>query len=189
MNVRIKTDLTVEPVTSAEAKLWCKVTGSTEDSIFTILISSARKALEKYTASSFGVKTIHATWTEMPDDWTLELPYGPIVSVSKVYKIDQEGTETELTVNVDYWVNEDGNVRIGEHWSTGTIFKMAYRVEYTAGYGDSTNEALPTDLKTAILMQIATDYEFRENISIEGVTNLSNDAKSKAAPYRRYVWF
>jgi hypothetical protein len=68
LQVRIKTDLTTEPVTSAEAKLFCKVVGTTEDSVFTILITSARQELEKYTASSFAEKTIHATWIKMPED-------------------------------------------------------------------------------------------------------------------------
>ncbi len=85
LQVRIKTDMTSEPVTSTEAKLFCKVTGTAEDSIFTILIGAARRALEKYTSCSFGQKTIYATWVEKPEDNVLALPYGPFISVDKVY--------------------------------------------------------------------------------------------------------
>ena len=191
LQVRTKTDLTAEPVSNTEAKLWCKVSGSTEDSIFTILVAAARKALEKYTASSFGEKTLYATWITMPEDNLLELPYGPIISVDAVYKIDEEGTEELLTLDSDYYVygDQDVNISVQTIWSTGIKSERSIRVEYTAGYGHVDTETLPTDLKLAILKQVATDYMFRENLSETQTTNLSNDAKSLAAPYRKKLWF
>jgi uncharacterized phiE125 gp8 family phage protein len=188
LQVRVKTDLTTEPVTSTEAKLFCKVTGTAEDSIFTILITSARQALEEYTQSSFVEKTLHATWLEVPEDNLLELPYGPIISVDKVYWIDEEGTEEEATLNSDYWVygDQDAIVKIGSYWSSGINTPRAVRVEYTAGYGDTNTETLPSALKQAILKQVATDYELREDIGTGGV--LSNASKKLAAPYRKKVW-
>lgn len=192
MEVRIKTDLSTEPVSSAEAKLWCKVTGTAEDSIFAILVPAARKALEKYTASSFGQKTIYATWDEMPEDNEIILPYGPIISVDKIYKIDSEGTESELTLNSDYWISGDNEatITIGQSWSTGYVTKMAYRIEYTAGYGHANTETLPTDLKLAIMKQVATDYMLRENIAVGTISStLDNESKKLAAPYRRKLWF
>ncbi len=191
LQVRIKTDMATEPVSSAEAKLFCKVTGVAEDSIFTILIGAARRALEKYTSCSFGEKTIHATWVEKPEDNILELPYGPIISVDKVYLIDVEGTETEQVLNDDYYVSgdQDAMIQISQMWSSGVVVTSSVRVEYTAGYGHANTETLPADLKLAILKQVATDYEFRENISTEGNSVLSNNVKSLASPYRKVVWF
>jgi uncharacterized phiE125 gp8 family phage protein len=189
LQVKIKTDLSTEPVTSSEAKLWCKVTGTTEDSIFTILISAARRALEKYTSSSFGEKTIHATWVKMPDYNEIELPYGPVISVDHVFRIDEEGSEEELVLNQDFWVfgSEDALLRFETFWSTGIRSERSVRVEYTAGYGHANTEALPTDLKLAILKQIATDYEFREDIGTGSM--LTNESKKLAAPYRKKLWF
>jgi uncharacterized phiE125 gp8 family phage protein len=198
MKVQVITDITSEPVTVAEAKLWCKVTGTAEDTIFPILITSARMAMEKYTACAFGAKKIFATWTTIPSDWLLIMPYGPIVSIDKVYRIDPAGNETTLVVNSDYWVTEDGNVQLSQHWSTvrsagiwPTHYEPgnSYRVEYTAGYGATTTEPLPQPLKHAIMKQIATDYIFRENITDHGSTNLSNESKQLAAPFRRMIWF
>jgi uncharacterized phiE125 gp8 family phage protein len=191
LQVRIKTDISTEPVTNAEAKLFCKVTGTAEDSLFTILVKSARQSLEKYTSSSFAQKTIHATWITLPEDYLLELPYGPIISVDKVYYIDEEGTEEEATLNSDYWVfgGMDVVVKLTKYWVTGIKSACSVRVEYTAGYGHADTETLPEDLKEAILKQIATDYGMREDISPEGGVVLSNSAKSKAAPYRRKLWF
>ena len=191
LQVRIKTDLVTEPVTTAEAKLFCKVTGTAEDTLFTILISAARKALEKYTSSSFAEKTLHATWVTVPEDNLLELPYGPTITVSKVYWIDDEGTETEATLNSDYWVygDQDAIVKVSKFWSGGTLVSNSVRVEYTAGYGHANTETLPTDLKLAILKQIATDYELREDISLAGAVVLSNASKGLANPYRKKLWW
>jgi uncharacterized phiE125 gp8 family phage protein len=189
LQVRVKTDLSTEPVTSAEAKLFAKIPGTTEDSLVTIFISAARQALEKYTASSFAEKTLHATWIKLPDDNELELPYGPVIAVSKVYKIDEEGTETELTLNTDYHIygDQDIIVKIESFWSTGIQLDYSIRVEYTAGYGHANTETLPAPLKEAIMKQVATDYEFREDVGPE--TILCNESKKRAAPYRKHVWF
>ena len=191
LQVQVTEDLSAEPVSVVEAGAWCKVTGSTltaETSIFNILIPAARKAIEKYTSSSFGEKKISATWLKMPEDWILELPYGPHISIDKVYKIDDEGNETELTVNEDYYVTgaQDLSVQVNQFWSTGTVVTWSIRVEYTAGYGDETTEPLPDDLKLAIMMQVNCDYSFRD---VEGATGvLTNAVKAKAAPYRRRTW-
>jgi uncharacterized phiE125 gp8 family phage protein len=190
LQVKIKTDLSTEPITTTEAKLYCHVTGTAEDSLFTILIAAARKALEKYTSSSFGEKVIHATWVNLPEDNELELPYGPIISVDHVYSIDSEGAEEEETLNTDYSVygNQDAVIKAPIFYST-SLGARSIRVEYTAGYGDTLTEPLPDELKLAILKQIATDYQLRENISNEGATILSNASRSLAAPYRRKLWF
>lgn len=188
LQVRIKTDLTTEPVTSTEAKLFAKIPGTTEDSLVTIWISSARKSLEKYTASSFAEKTVHATWIKLPEDNELELPYGPIISVDHIYTIDAEGTEEELVLNTDYHIygDQDVVVKIEGFFSSGIQFERSVRVEYTAGYGHANTETLPQPLKEAILKQIATNYEFREDV---GGAVLTNDSKKLAAPYRKHAWF
>lgn len=189
LQVRIKTDLVTEPVSSAEAKLFCKVTGTAEDTLFAILIKSARQALEEYTQSSFAGKTVHSTWVTMPDDYLFELPYGPVISVDHVYWVDEEGTEEEATLNSDYWVygDQDAIVKLTTFWTTGLKATSTVRIEYTAGYGNASTETLPEALKLAILKQIATDYEFREDVGQAGI--LTNQSKSLAAPYRKKLWF
>lgn len=190
--VRIKTDLTEEPVSVAEAKLFCRVSGTEEDELFATLITSARQSLEKYTSCSFASKTIHATWVESTKDDTYELLYGPIISVDKVYRIDYEGTEEEMTLNSDYYVfgDQDVIVKVSRYWSSGMITTSSVRIEYTAGYGNIATEILPDAIKLAILKQVATDYELRENIAVGTIaTPLDNEAKRLVAPYRKKLWF
>ena len=191
LQVRIVTDMTAEPVELSEVKNFCKVTGTQDDALITLLTTSARKALEKYTSSSFGEKTIHAYWQQIPGDWIVELPYGPIISVDAIYKIDEQGTEEALTLNTDYYVigDQDFKIKLEQFWSTGYTVSRSLRVEYTAGYGNSATEPLPDELRMAIMKQVSTDYNFRDNIQDAGSTALANNAKSLAAPYRKKVWF
>jgi uncharacterized phiE125 gp8 family phage protein len=191
LQVRVYTDIVTEPVSVAEAKNFCKVTGTGDDSLFPILITAARQAIEKYISGSLASKKLHATWVEMPDDHILELPYGPVISVDSVYWIDEEGTEEQATLNDDFWVygDQDAIVKMTTYWTTGLKRTSSVRVEYTAGYGHANTETLPAALKLAVLKQIATDYDLRENIAAGGFSALDNEAKRLAAPYRKKVWF
>ena len=190
LQTRVITDIVTEPVSVAEAKLYCKVQDMADDALFPVLITSARRMLEKYTMTSFAQKTLHATWVETPKDNVIELPYGPIISIDKVYRIDHEGTEEELTLNSDYYVmgDQDAIIKITSYWSSGMVYVNSIRVEYKAGYGNAATETLPGDLKLAIMKQVATDYELRENITTGGLTVLSNESKVLAAPYRKKLW-
>lgn len=190
LQTRVITDIVTEPVSVAEAKLYCKVQDMADDALFPVLITSARRMLEKYTMTSFAQKTLHATWVETPGDNIIELPYGPIISIDKMYRIDEEGNEEELTLNSDYFVmgDQDAIIRITKYWSSGDVHENSIRVEYKAGYGDTATETLPMELKLAILKQIATDYELRENISAGAMTVLSNESKVLAGPYRKKLW-
>ena len=190
LQTRIITDIVTEPVSVAEAKLYCKVQDSADDTLWPILITSARRMLEKYTMTSFAEKTIHATWVEVPKQNYVELPYGPVISIDHIYRIDHEGTEEELVLNSDYYVmgDQDAIIKITSYWSSGMVHINSIRVEYKAGYGNTATEKLPGDLKLAILKQVSTDYELRENI-VQGVTTvLSNESKILAAPYRKKLW-
>lgn len=191
LQIRVKTDLTSEPVSVAEAKTFCRApSGTQDDALFAILIKSARQSLEQYTQSSFAEKTIHATWVESPKDDVFEIPYGPIISVDHVYQIDEEGAEEELVLNSDYYVygDQDAILKISKYWSTGVVSLRSIRVEYKAGYGDTSTETLPEPLKLAVMKQVATEYELREDITVGGASVLSNESKVIAGPYRKKLW-
>ena len=190
LQTRVITDIVTEPVSVAEAKLYCKVQDSADDTLWPILITSARRMLEKYTMTSFAEKTLHATWVEVPRTNYVELPYGPVISIDHIYRIDHEGTEEELVLNSDYYVmgDQDAIIKITSYWSSGKVYVNSIRAEYKAGYGNTATEVLPAELKLAILKQVATDYELRENI-VQGITTvLSNESKILAAPYRKKLW-
>jgi|LSQX01.1.fsa_nt_gb uncharacterized phiE125 gp8 family phage protein len=190
LQTRVITDIVTEPVSVAEAKLYCKVQDMADDALFPVLITSARRMLEKYTMTSFAEKTLHATWVEVPRTNYVELPYGPVISIDHIYRIDHEGNEEELVLNSDYYVmgDQDAIIKITSYWSSGMVYVNSIRCEYKAGYGNAATETLPQELKLAILKQVATDYELRENI-VQGITTvLSNESKILANPYRKKLW-
>ena len=190
LQTRVITDIVTEPVSVAEAKLYCKVQDMADDALFPVLITSARRMLEKYTMTSFAEKTLHATWVEVPRTNYVELPYGPVISIDLIYRIDHEGNEEELVLNSDYYVmgDQDAIIKVTSYRTSGMVYVNSIRCEYKAGYGNAATETLPQELKLAILKQVATDYELRENI-VQGITTvLSNESKILANPYRKKLW-
>ena len=190
-NVWVTTDVATEPVSSAEAKLFCKVTGTGDDTLFTMLIKQARENLEQYCGISIAEKTLTAEWDRLPKNGIIALPYGPIKSISSVTLKYEDSTEadTTLTLNDDYYTIkspwDELRVSYVSSWTRARL-----RVVYVAGYGATGCPPLPYPLKVALLKEILTQYDMRENISPDGLMGmLGNSAKVLAHPYKRSLWF
>ena len=178
LDVQIKTDLATEPVTLLEAKTYLNVDYSSWDTLITTLISSARTKLERYTGCTFATKTLVSTFQQVSDN--IDIPYGPIQSITHIKSIDESGTKTTLTAGTDYVIT-------GNTYKNVRFFGIAtpIEIEYVAGY-----TSLPADLKVAIMKQVGMDFEYRENIiEVGSITELSNGAKQFAKSYRRVSLF
>ena len=167
--VQILTDLLVEPVTLQQAKDYLRVSSNSEDNLISELITSARERIEKYTGLSLGEKTLMAYWRyfHVP----MEIPYGPITGINSV--VNDNDVDIEYTARgLQYKVLE-------------AVSTQGLTISYEAGFA-----VVPKGLKLAILKQVATDYENRENYVI-GDQNyeLSNDARKQAMPYCRNTMF
>ncbi len=177
LDVQIKTDLSSEPVSVSEAKSYLNIDYNTWDALIGTLISSARTKLERYTGCSFATKTLVSTFQVTASN--LDIPYGPIQSITSVKSIAEDGTKTALVDGTDYSIT-------GNNFKTIRFFNGTnggIEIEYVAGY-----TTLPADLKVAILKQVAMDFEYRENVMDSSqVTELSNGAKQNAASYRRIL--
>jgi uncharacterized phiE125 gp8 family phage protein len=165
----IVTDLAVEPVTLQEAKDYMRISSESENDLIEELITSARERIEKYTGLSLGLKTLKAYWFyfHIP----AEIPYGPVTAINSV--VDDNDVELEYTARgLQY--------KTLEAYST-----QGLAIEYEAGFA-----VCPKGLKLAILKQVSTDYENRENYSIyDQAYELSSDAKRQAQPYCRNTLF
>lgn len=163
--IEILTDLTTEPVTLQEAKDYMRISSNAEDDLIEELITSARERIEKFTGLSLGEKTLKAYWFyfHIP----AEIPYGPITAINSV--VDDNDVELEYTARgLQY--------KTLEAYST-----QGLTIEYEAGF-----TVAPKGLKLAILKQVSTDYENRENYSIyDQAYELSSDARRQAQPYCR----
>lgn len=188
-NVWVSTDVVTEPVTSTEAKLFCKVSGTTDDTIFTLLIKQARETLEQGCNISLAEKTLIAEYDKLPRDGKIKLPYGPVKSVTSVITIDEEDEETTLVNNTEWY--DTGypwpTLRIASFWS-GRIQKI--KVTYVVGYGATGCPALPAPLKVAILKEVLAQYYVREGIAGGDLVNaLRREARELSNHYSRNLFF
>ena len=163
--VEVVTDLSVEPVTLQEAKDYMRISSDAENDLIEELITSARERVEKFTGLSLGQKTLKAYWLYFHTP--AEIPYGPITLINSV--VDDNDVELQYTARgLQY--------KVLEAYST-----VGLTIEYEAGFA-----VAPKGLKLAILKQVSTDYENRENYSLyDQAYELSSDCKRQAQPYCR----
>lgn len=165
MEIKIITDLASEPVTVAEVRDYLRITTTAEDTLLGELITDARERLEKFTNLSFGAKTLKCRWNFL-DNWQ-EIPYQPNAVISACVNDDNVALAYTL--------------RGLEYKSIYCINNTGVTITYTTGF-----TTLPKALKIAIMKEVSTSYENRENYYIEGTMNeLSNDAKRMAQSYSR----
>ena len=156
-----------EPVTLSEAKAWIKVADSytDDDTIITALITAARQMLEEYLTISIASKTYTIVLKNLLGD--MELPYGPIVSVTSA--TDRDG-ET-LTADTDYILE-------GEEYKR--LITVTDYIKFVDVAGFTT---VPEALKLAIKMQVGYMYEHRgDELDTLG---MSKDALMVAKIYSR----
>jgi uncharacterized phiE125 gp8 family phage protein len=143
-DIQTTSDLTVEPVLVSDAKSYMKITFDTDDIIIDGLIGSARRLLEKFTGLSFGAKTF-TVMMEVNDQW-VDLPYGPVASITSVTRFDDISHTELLTVDDDYKL------------VNGRLY-MTQPGEFTIVY--VTANTLRDDLKTDIYRLVAYMYANR----------------------------
>lgn len=147
LNVTFTDGTVTEPVTLKEAKDWCKIDVSDDDSLITSLITAARIMCENYANLSFIKRTVTAKIKNGLGGFVL--PYGPVIGTPTAKDSDNADI-TDFDLDNSY----SGNIT----------------VTYQAGY-----ETLPQNLKTALLNQIAWSYENRGDAKVASA--LSEEAK------------
>lgn len=170
----IHTDVTAEPVTTAEVKAFSKIAHSQDDSIISIMISAVREMFERYTGLSFAEKTIYYYYDEC--DEKLNLPFGPLIVVNEIVQIAED--DLEETAFTDYVVNGSQIL-----FNAVPQFPICIRavVGYdTPGSGYATATALSSAVKLAILKEIDTQFYYRSNLQER--TDMSNSETSGNKP-------
>lgn len=201
---RIIVDVTEEPITLARARLQCRVDafGSplehADDELISDLIVTARQWAEGFTGRSLAIKTLEVALdylpTVAPTSWpwniyptyigAIELPGGPVVSLVNVtYPNDAESpTEQVVDATLDtYSVPNRVIPAGGVNWPLLTAAPNLVRIRYVAGY---TPDALPKQIKQAMLLCIGHWYDNREDTSIVKLENIPLGAKDLLRRYR-----
>ena len=185
MHIQVSTDieLTAEPLLQLVAaggesyiaqytKEIAAETNASELALIKKMCVAARELCERETELTFGQKTLIAFY--YPDDVEfrdreLDLPYGPVSSISEVLSISEDGeTETTLTVGTGYYLlgGQFKRVSIPKVYTTqpGTNSKNdSIKITYVAGFGAADCETLPEVLKVAMAKQVTEWWHNRNN--------------------------
>lgn len=165
-----------EPVSLEEAKVHLEVDDDSKDDFIEGLITTARLMGEAYTGLSFVTQQRRITMDYFPcvslqnTRASIFVPYGPVQSLSIVY-IDSDGAEQTLVEDTDYKIITEGEVcrlvplsdSIAGTWPTVSKNAGSITISYQAGFDDVSGQPLPKQIKTAILMQVGSMFENRQD--------------------------
>ncbi len=146
----------VEPLSLAEVKIFLRLVLDDEDAMLQGLIRCAREAAEEYLRRSL----IHQQWRYLRRGAVsdgVELPMGPVVSVSQVVAHYRDGTEA-LQSSDTYRLAADGQRLLLDT----AIMADGLEVRYLAGFGASA-EDIPMPIRQGMLLHVQTMYEGRES--------------------------
>lgn len=163
MALKLITAPTEEPVTLTQAKLQCRVDGSDEDALLTLIISAARRSAEIRTGRALVTQTWELALDAFPAS-AIELPMPPVQSITSIKYLDAAGVEQTLS-GASYALDSYGSRHWvipaqGVSWPETLDAANAVKVRFATGYGAAT--AVPEDIKMWMLLSIGTLYTHRE---------------------------
>jgi uncharacterized phiE125 gp8 family phage protein len=196
MSLKVIIAPTAEPLTLNEARLHLRLiaaptdmTPLPEDAYVTALITAARQGAEHITGRALMLQTLELALDEFrdadepcrrlqgPHSYRVTLPRPPLVSITSVTYIDQDGASQTLPVydvlnpvahayQLDSYSQPARIVpAYGTCWPAIRCQPNAVVVRYQAGYANSA--AVPQEIKNWMLLRIGALYENRESVAVD----------------------
>ncbi|MCG8670206.1 MAG: head-tail connector protein [Pseudomonadales bacterium] len=155
-----------EVMTTAEAKTHMRVTSSADDTYIDAIVAAARQHTEEYLGRSLIMQTWKLYLDCFPD--TIELPRGPVSSVTSIEYLDTAGASQTLSTDV-YRVDLKSiypriTTDYGQVWPSTRDVINSVTVTYVTGYGSAASD-IPTPIIQAIKLLVGHLYENREATS------------------------
>lgn len=159
VHLEVVTDALVEPIVVDEARRFLRVNFDTDDSLIQLMITGARQATEQFLRRALITQTRMITLDWGPA-W-VELPYGPIQSVSSVVVRALDGSDTTANPTTYFFNSHTSMVGLqpAAIWPTH-ISPGGWRCTYVAGYGN-TATSVPAAIKLCLLNLLAGYYDKR----------------------------
>lgn len=170
-----------EAVTLEQARKACHVEHTEDDTEIAGHLRAAMEWLQPPTGWLGRSMLTQTLRLDMPA-WlrcSIELPAGPIVSISSVKYFDADNAEQTLA-GANYFQDGDALVFV-DAFTEPTLYRRpgAVRIEYIAGY---TAAAMPAPLKNALLQLTAHFYQHRGDTEAA----IPPTVYDLCAPFRRY---
>jgi uncharacterized phiE125 gp8 family phage protein len=135
-------------VNLTELKSFCRVDGSADDALLTMLFSAAVEEFNSYTGYRLGATTVTVD-TVGQESYTL--PLGPVTGITSVTAYDDEGVTTVLALYDDYdYIN-----------TVLTLDETPARMVIVYTCGD-TNP--PADVKHALYQRVKFGYDYGDDL-------------------------
>lgn len=157
---KVITPPTVEPITLAEAKAWCRIDDATQDGIVQMLIAFARDWAEDFTGKAFADQTWETVLDYFPADG-IQLD-GTVKSIESVFYIDENMDEQTIAAS-GYTLDNYSNpnwllLASGESRPSVGSVANAVRVRYVVG------GTVAPAVKAAMMLLISHLNENREAV-------------------------
>jgi len=183
----ITSEPSTEPVTTAEVKTELRLTTSAHDTMIDNKIAGARIALEGELQRQFITATYKAYWSCFNN--RMELPYGPVQSITSITYIDGAGDTQTLSSSV-YRLDDKSiapwiGLEYNQSWPTARDVSNTIIVTYVAGYGAAS--AVPMPIKLAIIALAADLYEHPE-YSPEIALHQNQTVQKHLSRFKRVSW-
>lgn len=172
-------DSVTEPITRAEAKAWCIIDHTDDDTLIDRLITTARMQVEKKTNLSLVEMDITIT---VDIKGSFRLPHGPIRTIVSIERRDgytDDDPDWQTLTTDDYRI--DGN----DFKTISGLRCGIHRITYVAGFTDEDGDfPIEDGLKNAVSAQTAFLYENRGDNNSKG--KFSDVAKILLSGYKDY---
>jgi uncharacterized phiE125 gp8 family phage protein len=190
MSLRVLEPPAVMPISVSEAKAHLRYTSSQQDAVIAGMVAEAVAHIDG-PEGALGRCLIAQTLELTADEWPyrfgcIRLPCPPLISVTSVHYVDQDGAE-QLVDPATYQVvgiGDQGRLELahGQTWPSARRQSEAIRITYRAGHGDSWND-VPEALRLAVLTVVATYFD-RRSAFVEGGVFETSAAERLLAPFK-----
>lgn len=166
LEIEVVTEPTIQPVTLAELKLFCKIDHDDEDDLLASLIKAARREAERYANQSFTSQRLRAQWERMLDYVILPLPpHREIVSVESYDGEDWIALTTSQYKTVGL---KRFKVKTSVQYTSTRYIEQPFRVTYDAGPEDASEDTVFDErAQAAIKEMVLVAYENRGQAKTE----------------------
>ncbi len=185
----IVTPPALEPIAMTIAKGHLRIDSGADDTeLGTVLIPSARAAVEKYLGCKLITQTLKLSLDEFPCEGELEFPIWPVQSVTTVQYYDADDALQTLATSV-YQVDVTRTparlgLKSGQIWPATYARYAAVQITFVAGYG-LTPATVPADLRAAMLLHLQDLYDgtIGEDDSVKSAKRLLDLNRSGVLSY------
>lgn len=157
------------PVTLAEAKAFCRVEITDDDTLITSYLASATSFAETFCGRALCTQTLALTLDRWPADYTLRLPKPPIQSLTSIQYKDY--SNVWQTISSSAYVFDQATARVtptyGGVWPVQLPIVGSIKATYVAGYSLD-GSSVPEQIKLAIKYLVSLWYDQRTPILTTG---------------------